>query len=83
MACGTPVIATDGGGTSEIIENGKNGYIVKPHDDLEMTNILLQILEDDALHNNLSLEGLKTIKTKFSISKMVNKYIETYNEAKK
>lgn len=82
MACGTPVIATDGGGTSEIIETGKNGYIVKPHDDSEMTNILLQILEDDALHNNLSLEGLKTIETKFSISKMVNKYIETYNEAK-
>lgn len=28
MACGTPVLATDTGGLSELIENGKNGWLV-------------------------------------------------------
>ncbi|MHA1395001.1 MAG: glycosyltransferase family 4 protein [Promethearchaeota archaeon] len=31
MACGTPVIATNVGGTSEIIKNNKNGLLVDPN----------------------------------------------------
>jgi glycosyltransferase involved in cell wall biosynthesis len=33
MACGTPVIAYDGGAVSEVIEEGRTGFIVKGLED--------------------------------------------------
>ena len=35
MSFGIPIVATDVGGTREIIENGKNGYIVSSEDNVE------------------------------------------------
>lgn len=81
MACGTPVIATEGGGTNEIIENGTNGYIVPPHDDLQMSELLIQLLTDKSLHTKFAQACIQTIQTKFSITKMVNEYINIYNKA--
>lgn len=78
MACGTPVIATNGGGTSEIIENGKNGFIVTPHDYETMSSILFNLLNDKSLMLRLSSSALQTVQDKFSIQKMVEKYIEIY-----
>lgn len=33
MACGTPVVATDVGGVSELVEPGRTGWLVPPGDD--------------------------------------------------
>lgn len=82
MACGTPVIATNGGGTSEIIENKINGFIVPPHDDEKMTKIALQLIEDENLRNKISHSCMQTITNKFSISKMVEQYTQIYNRKK-
>ena len=81
MACGTPVIATAGGGTAEIIKNKENGFIVSPHDHSSMSEILLDILDNKELHKTLSNACINTINEQFSITKMVNEYIKIYNEA--
>lgn len=79
MACGTPVIATNGGGTPEIIEDGVNGYIVSPKDVETMTSRLEQLLDNKNILNNFGEKSKKTIKTKFSIESMVSQYILLYN----
>lgn len=79
MAVGTPVLATAGGGTSEIVENEYNGYITDPKDVKQMTEKLLFLIankhERERMSNNAKLCIYKT----FSINKMLSEYIEIYN----
>lgn len=72
MACGTPVIAFKRGSMSEIIEDGKNGFIVSNIE--EMAEKLKDI-------KNISREACRdTVVKRFSQKRMVKDYIEVYNE---
>lgn len=80
MAAGKPVIATYGGGTSEIIENEVNSYIVEPKDVNGAANKLSRLLEDKALYSIISTNAANTVKTKFSLDNMTQRYVNIYNE---
>ena len=47
MACGSVVIATDIEGNREMIEDGKNGFLVKPTNTKEIAKKILKALDDD------------------------------------
>lgn len=79
MAMGTPVIATQSGGTPEIIEDGKNGYIINPEDAVSLAEKIECLLQSDALRNRLSDAARETIVEKFSIKKMVEDYNVLYS----
>lgn len=78
MASGIPVIATDGGGTPEIVESGQNGYIIKESDSKATFDCLKRAIDDKNLYTKLSKNAIVTISNKFSIEKMVNEYIDLY-----
>jgi glycosyltransferase involved in cell wall biosynthesis len=44
MAAQVALAATDTGGIKEVVVNGENGYLVKPHDILSMQNCLEELL---------------------------------------
>ncbi|WP_300260515.1 glycosyltransferase family 4 protein [uncultured Cloacibacillus sp.] len=44
MACGLPAIATKAGGPLDIIEDGVNGWFVKPNDEASMAEELARVL---------------------------------------
>jgi glycosyltransferase involved in cell wall biosynthesis len=78
LAFGVPVIATNDGGTPEIVESGINGYLINAFDPFELKSNIIKILNDKALKNILSINAMKIVKDKFSLDKMTNKYIELY-----
>ncbi len=82
MAMGTPVIATQSGGTPEIIDDGKNGYIIKPEDAISLAERIEDLLHSDALRNRFSDFAKETIIEKFSIRKMVDDYEALYSTCK-
>ena len=45
MACGRPVIASATGGLMEIIEDGRNGFVVPPGDHLRLAARMLELIE--------------------------------------
>ena len=72
MACGTPVIAFRKGSMPEIIEDGRNGFIVSNIE--EMVGRLKDI-------NTISRKACRnTVEQRFSQTKMVKEYIEVYKE---
>ena len=79
MAVGVPVIASEGGGTAEIITDCHDGYIVKPSDSENAFKIMSRLLTDESLYKNISLNAIKKIQEKFSLDKMTKEYIDLYN----
>lgn len=80
MAFGTPVIATDGGGSPEIIEHGINGYLVKENNIEESSRILCNLLDNPSELEQISQNAKETIHKRFLLNTMVSKYLALYNK---
>jgi len=70
MACGTPVIAFDRGSMPELIENGKNGFLV--HNVDEAVETVARIKEIDRATCRRHVERY------FTVDRMVEQYVEVY-----
>lgn len=79
MAAGLPVIATNGGGTPEIIEDGKSGFIVEPCDSAAAASLVRKLWLDEKLRNEIGNNAKMRIKDHFSLDSMTHKYIQLYN----
>lgn len=80
MALGKPVIATFGGGTDEIVENGKTGFLVKKFDQTDLAEKIDLLLNDYDLRSKMGENGQERIHKMFSIDQMVSKYVSFYRE---
>jgi glycosyltransferase involved in cell wall biosynthesis len=60
MACGTPVIASDGGALPEVV--GSAGLIFKLSDPSGLSNAIHECLDDHNLHSSLIARGLERAK---------------------
>ncbi len=69
MAHHLPVIATEVNGVKEIIENGKNGYLIPSQNACALYKQLEQILPDTETLNRLQEAGYETVRTRFSWEK--------------
>jgi len=78
LSVGTPVIAADAGGTAEIIENGKNGFIIPKRQSEPICFKTAQLLDNEDLRIEIGLKGLESVKRDFTIEKMVNSVEEVF-----
>lgn len=76
VSCGTPCITFDIGGCGEIVENGKNGYAVKPFDVHEYANKIYELLINDNLLNEFSENCVNFARETYSIENSTKKYYE-------
>ncbi len=70
MACGTPVITFDRGSMPELIENGKNGFLV--HNVDEAVETVARVKEIDRATCRQHVER------HFTVDRMVEQYVEVY-----
>jgi len=80
MACGVPVVASDVGGVSEIIEDGINGKLVSSNSPKMFAMTILSLLQDESLRQLLGKKARETIKNKFSWNINQKKYCEFYSD---
>lgn len=71
MAAKLPVIATNVGAAEEIIENGKNGFLVAPGKPDQVADKVKLLISDDRLKQELGIQAHQTILFKFSLEKMI------------
>ena len=82
MACGTPVVAYNLGAVSEIIEDGKNGFLCPPgdYDSLIKAAEKIYNLSDEA-YKQMRLACRKKVSEKYTLDLMVSGYEEIYKKA--
>ena len=79
MALGIPVIATKGGGTKEIINDYKNGFLIPHKSPVSLVDRIELILNNPDLKNKISEVSKNTIKNNFSIKNMISKHLKVYD----
>jgi glycosyltransferase involved in cell wall biosynthesis len=79
MALGKPVVATDGGGTNEIVGDGLTGYLVPREDATALSDAIVRLLDhpDDA--QRMGEAGRCVVRDRFSIGTMVQAYMNLYS----
>jgi len=74
MAAGIPVVATNVGGTSEVITQEETGLLVQTGDDRGLLNAIRRILDSSALTERLASEARRRIEREFGEEACFAKY---------
>ena len=75
-----PVIATDGGGTNELVIDNVNGFLVEQGNAKEIAKKIEFLLENPGTSLIMGKKGKERIKNNFSIDKMINQTIQLYKD---
>ena len=80
MASAKPVVATDGGGTKEIVTEGKTGFLVNAESPEALAERITQLLESENLRREMGESGKFRVFNDFSIDRMVDQYVVHYRK---
>jgi colanic acid/amylovoran biosynthesis glycosyltransferase len=72
-ASGLPVVSTLHAGISDIILNGKTGFLVSEGDISSMSEVILRLAKEPSLANQMGQMGCQYIRENFSMEKSINK----------
>ena len=76
MALSKPVIATHYGGSKELAQDGKTGFIVNPFEIDVLAEKMNTLLNSDQLRSDMGDAGRKRIEEEFLLEEQTEKYIE-------
>ena len=76
-ASGLPIVATEDGGPTDIINNCHNGYLIDPLDKTAMADTLMKVLDDRDGWKSLAHNGIKGVREHYSWHAHAEKYIRT------
>jgi len=79
LACGTPVVAFDIGGNSDMIEYQKNGYLAQPFDTDDLANGIEWVLNTPN-YQQLCDNAREKVLTHFDSQIVAKRYIALYKE---
>ena len=79
-ACGTPCIAFDVGGTSDIVINNYNGYLIKPFDINAFSSKIIELISDEEKLNRFSINARKHAEENFDSKIIARTYFSLFNK---
>jgi glycosyltransferase involved in cell wall biosynthesis len=80
MALSRPVVASAVGGIPEMIENGRTGLLVPPHDAAALADAIVRLLTDHPYADILARGGHDLVHERFCVELMVHAVEEIYDE---
>ncbi len=80
-ACGIPIVATDVGGTSEMLTNGESALLVPPDDPERMAAAIEVLLHDDEQRRLLASAARSRIEADFSIGRAAEAHRQLWSSA--
>ncbi len=78
LASGVPVIATRVGGNLETVDEGEDGFLVSPNDDLGFRDAIRELLTDSGLRHKMGIKARERIVEKFSEKEQISKTMAIY-----
>ncbi|HEY5731208.1 MAG TPA: glycosyltransferase [Anaerolineales bacterium] len=80
MACEKAVVATEVGGVSDVIKDGKNGSIVSVNDADSLSRAIIELLENTSLRKKLGECARQKIVKDFTLEKELGGNLDVYRQ---
>ncbi|MBP9150861.1 MAG: glycosyltransferase family 4 protein [Flavobacteriales bacterium] len=80
---GKPILASNNGGTPELIEDGKSGYLLKPYSSDDLSIRVVELLNDSNSRSEMGARGKDIVLQKFGIDQMTTNFLQVYRECLK
>jgi glycosyltransferase involved in cell wall biosynthesis len=80
MACGKPVIASDTGGTKEIIVNNLTGFLITDETTEEIANLVTDLLDNEEKRKIIGENARLHIQKNFTVDRMGSDFGRLYSE---
>lgn len=80
MAMKIPVIATNTGGNTELVDDGKTGYLIDFEDEITLNNKIVFLLNNKNIAEQMGKEGYEKLKKNHQLNVYVNNWINIYKE---
>jgi glycosyltransferase involved in cell wall biosynthesis len=80
MASGVPVLATRTGGTPELIEHGKDGWLFPLRDDDQLVAAIIKLLGQPKLRAQLAEQARQRITSRFGLDQYIGEIQNFYRE---
>lgn len=78
LACGTPIVAFNVGGMSDMIKHKENGYLATAYETEDLARGIEWILADEKRHQALSHQARLRAEKEFDIKFIAQKYLDLY-----
>ena len=78
MAAGKPVIATDVGGTSEVVTDGRMGILIPPRSSSAIGTAIVDLLDHPEKRSTLAQAARSHVAREFGVQQMVDAYQQLY-----
>ncbi len=69
LALGVPVVATDAGGVTEIVDHGVDGLLVKPEDPADLARAIEKLYRQPELRRKMGDEGARRMPERFPLER--------------
>ena len=79
-SCARPVVAFDVAGSREIVQDGKNGFLVPFRDQMQLEQALMTLITDKALSIRMGKAGRKLVEAEFSDRHINRQTFDIWNE---
>ena len=80
MACGLPVITTKCTAQTELIEHGRDGLLISPHQPAELANAIMELCEDTGLRDRLRRKARLKMERVFDNRKTIEPLLRLYDK---
>jgi len=83
MSASLPVIATNIGSISEVVDDEHMGYLVDPGDCNELKNVLLILISDKQLREQMGVKARIRVDSRHDINRLFEAIADLYNNVEK
>lgn len=80
MACQKPIVATHIGGIPELIQDEKNGLLVRPHSPEQLSKTIERLIQSLPLRMSLAKKSYQTWQQSFTLDQCIEKTINAYQK---
>lgn len=77
MALGNPIIATDVRGNNDLVQDGKNGYLIELDDSQAMADKIIELIENTSKIYELGAESLKLV-NQYDVDSVLDNMVGIY-----